>query len=290
MSLPATRSGGVIKTTRRLALATAVSVFSALAGGALAQQSASPVPAAAKPADKAPATKAKPPSAKVTAEEKAEADRMDPLAQAAFWDKVVQADPRDVGAQIKLAKALRALSRFDEAEAASREALIIEPNNVEALLESARDFVASGQGFFAIEPAERAASLAPRDWRCASLLAIGLEQDQRDDEALAAHRRALALAPDNPAALTNLGMFEAAHGQAADAEALLRRAAAAPGATTQERENLALVLGLEGHFDEAERLERRDLPPEMVDNNLNYLHAVGAPKAQRTWASVEKAQ
>ena len=290
MSFPAARPGGVTNTGRRLAAAAAIAVFSTLAGSAVAQQSAAPVPAAVKPADKASAAKTKPPNAKVNAEERAEADRMDPLAQAAFWDKVVQTDPRDVVAQIKLAKALRALSRFDEAESASREALVIEPNNVEALLESARDLIASGQGFFAIEPAERAASLAPRDWRCPSLLAIALEQDKRDDEALAAHRKALALAPNNPAALSNLGMFEAAHGQAADAEALLRRATSAPDATPQERENLALVLGLEGHFDEAERLERRDLPPEMVDNNLNYLHAAGAPVVKRTWASVERAQ
>ncbi|MHB8529874.1 MAG: tetratricopeptide repeat protein [Caulobacteraceae bacterium] len=239
--------------------------------------------AATRPVSSKPAAR----PAAITAQERVEADRMDPLAQAAFWDRVVQSNPRDVEAEVKLARALRELARYDEAEAAVTQALVIAPNNVEALLESARDRIAAGQGFFAIEPAERAADLAPRDWRCQSLLAIGLEQAQRDDEALAAHERAVALAPDNPAALSNLAMYEAAHGQAAQAEALLRRAASQPGATARVRENLALILGLEGRMDEAERIERQDLPPAAVENNLAYFRAAQAPAAKRTWQSLE---
>ncbi len=268
----------------------------AAAAGAVAApaqaQSAPPAVAPVRTAPASPPVKSgkKAPPVKVTAAERAEADRMDPLAQVAFWDNVVQSDPRDIVAEVKLAKALRALTRYDEAEAAISQALVVEPKNLEALLESARDHIAAGDGFFAIEPAQRAAELAPRDWRCQSLLAIALEQDQRDDEAVTAHRKALALAPDNPAAITNLGIFEVAHGQTADGEALLRRAADQPSATPQERENLALILGMQGQFDAAEHIERRDLPPSVVDNNLAYLRADAATAAPRTWASVEKGQ
>jgi Flp pilus assembly protein TadD len=280
----------------KLAICAAAAAIAVLAGPASAQQASnSTLPAALAPAPPAPArptarATTKTSSAKVTAAERAEADRMDPLAQVAFWDNVVQADPRDITAELKLAKAFRALSRYDEAEAAAGQALVVEPNNIDALLESARDQIAAGQGFFAIAPAQRAAELAPRDWRGPSLLAIALEQDQRDEEALAAHRKALDLAPNNPAALSNLGMFEASHGQVTDGESLLRRAVSQPSATAQERENLALILGMEGRFDEAEQLERRDLPPALVENNLAYLHAAAAPASQRTWDSVGKAQ
>ncbi|HEV2363868.1 MAG TPA: tetratricopeptide repeat protein [Caulobacteraceae bacterium] len=222
----------------------------------------------------------------VTARDRAEVARMDPLAQVAFWDKVLAADPRNVEAQVKLAGALRALGRYDEADAAVGQALVIEPDNVEALLEEARERIAAGHGFAAIEPAQQAERLAPHDWRAPSLLAIALEQDQRDDEALAAHRLALSLAPDNPAALTNLGMFEAAHGQPADAEALLRKAVSEPGATAQVRQDLALLLGLQGRLAEAEALERQDLPPAAVENNLAYFRAA-AHGDPRTWASVQ---
>ena len=75
-------------------------------------------------------------------------------------------------------------------------------------------------------------------------------------------------------------MYYATHGDAARAEPLLRKAASQPGATAQERQNLALVLGLEGRFDEAEKLQRQDLPPDEVDNNLAYLRADGRPAAR----------
>jgi Flp pilus assembly protein TadD len=170
----------------------------------------------------------------------------------------------------------------------------MQPTNFEALLESARDRIAQNQGFYAIDSAQRAAALQPHDWRPVSLMAIALEQSVRDSEALAAHQKALAMAPNNPATLSNLGMYFATHGDPVQAEALLRRAVAAPGAGIQERQNLALVLGMEGRIDEAERLQRQDLPPQTVSNNLAYLRAAIDPSpsasSTRTWDSVKTAQ
>jgi Flp pilus assembly protein TadD len=222
-----------------------------------------------------------------TSEEKAEAERMDPLARATFWSRVADDFPRDSSAGVNLARALRELARYDEATAASERVLVIAPSDLDALLENARDRIAAGQGFFAIDPAQRAAAAAPQDWRPESLLAIALEQARRDDEALAAHQRALALAPDNPAALSNLAMYRASHGQPAEAEALLRKAVAEPGATARERLNLALILGMEGRIEEAERLERQDLPPSTVDNNIAYFRAAANTPAPRSWSSVQ---
>ena len=107
---------------------------------------------------------------------------------------------------------------------------------------------------------------------------------------MAAHQKALTLAPNNPAVLSNLGMYFAGHGDAGQAEALLRRAVAQPGATIQVRQNLALVLGLQGKLAEAERLERQDLPPAVVANNLAYLQAAQTPATQRSWDSVRGGQ
>lgn len=244
---------------------------------------ARPVPAAAQASQPA----AQP--HKPTPEERAEADRMDPLARATFWSQVADAFPRDIPAGVSQARALRELARYDEAVAAAERVLVVDPADLEALLECARDHIAAGQGFFAIDPAQRAAALAPRDWRPVSLLAVALEQSQRDDEARAAHQRALTLAPENPAALSNLAIYDAAHGDTTQAEALLRKAVAEPGATAQERLNLALILGLEGRVDEAERLERRDLPPATVDNNLAYLRAAGPVSTPRSWSAVQGA-
>jgi Flp pilus assembly protein TadD len=79
-------------------------------------------------------------------------------------------------------------------------------------------------------------------------------------------------------------------GDIAGAEPLLRRAAAQPGASLKVRLNLAMVLGLTGNMAEAERMLRRDLPPEAADRNLAWLReragGTGVDQA-RTWGSLQ---
>ncbi|NBB16577.1 tetratricopeptide repeat protein [Caulobacter sp. SLTY] len=233
-----------------------------------------------------------PREAKATAAQRAEARRFDPLAAAAFWGREFEVDPRDAEAGVALSQSLRAMGRYRDAVATAQAVLVVDPQNLNALLESARGFIGMGQGFYSIEPARKAAALSPRDWRPHSLLGVAYEQAQRDEEALAAHRQAVALAPDEPAALTNLAMFQAARGDLPAAEALLRRAAASPRATIQVRQNLALVVGLQGRLPEAEQLARRDLPPEMVDSNMAWLKAAlakgPAPGAGRSYQSLSQ--
>jgi Flp pilus assembly protein TadD len=227
------------------------------------------------------------PRTKASAADRAMARRSPPLAAAAFWAREADIDPTDAEAAIGLSQALRTMGNFDEAATALSKVLTINPDNVDGLMELARVQIARNQGFYAIEPARRAQALTPRDWRPVTLLAVAYEQAQRDDEALAAHRQAQALAPNNPTVLSNYAMYLAAHGDAAQAESLLRTAITLPGATIQMRQNLALVLGLQGRLAEAEKIARQDLPPELVANNMAYLRAAnGAPvpaSASRSW-------
>ena len=233
--------------------------------------SKTPAPAQAS-APAAPGPKKAPPEVRV------QADRMEPLARAAFWASQVDADPKDPEAGVKLAGSLRALGRYPEASAAAEAVLVQQPKNLDALLEKARAAIASGQGFYAVEPSRAALELAPKDWRPATLLAVGLDQAQRPIEAMEAHRKALQLAPDSTSVLSNAAMFYAVQGDKAQAETLLRKAAAQPDATLQVRQNLALVLGLEGKLEEAEKLQRQDLPPELAEANMAYLRAASATK------------
>jgi Flp pilus assembly protein TadD len=212
---------------------------------------------------------------KATAQERAAADRLDPLARMIFWTREANLDPTDAVAGIELASSLRTLGRFGEAEQAVQKVLVLYPANLDALMESARVAVASGKGFYALDPLRKAEALAPRDWRVYSLLAVAHDQNQQPDLAKTAYDQALALSPDNPAVLSNLGLWYATHGDTAQGEGYLRRAITQPAATPQERQNLALVLGMEGKLGEAEQLMREDLPPEAADANLAYLRALG---------------
>ena len=54
----------------------------------------------------------------------------------------------------------------------------------------------------------------------------------------------------------------------------LRRAAAHPPVDPRVRQNLALVIGLQGRFAEAETIARADLPPVQAAANVAYLKEV----------------
>jgi len=224
---------------------------------------------------------------RASAEERRAAERLDPLARVAFWSREVQVDPTEAEAGVRLAAALRALGRYDEASIMAQQVLVTHPDHVDALLEDARAKIAAGQPFYAIDSLTRARRAAPQDWRPVSLLGVAYEQTQRPEEAREAFIAALQLSPEEPAVLTNFALFYAARGDRDQAETLLRRAVANPASGARERQNLALVLGLQGKLAEAERLMRQDLPPEIADANLAYLRgeATEAAPSARTWGA-----
>jgi len=202
---------------------------------------------------------------------------MDPLARSVFWSREFDNDPTDAVAGLELATALRLLGRYEEAATTTGRVLVLHPDNRLAMLESARSYIQMNKGFYALEPLKKAQAAAPRDWTVYMLEGVAHEQNEQPDEARAAYLQALALSPNNPAVLSNLALWYAKHGDTGQAETLLRTAVAQPSATAQERQNLALVLGMEGRFTEAERLMREDLPPPVTDNNLAYLKAIAGP-------------
>lgn len=230
-----------------------------------------------------------------SAQTRAAYDRMDALSRSVFWANEQEIDPADPVAGVRLAQALRELGRYDQAAEAAQATLTVQPANLEAMLELGRAHIARGQAFYGVAPLEQARALAPRDWRPWSLLGVAYEQVNRFDDARAAWNQALILSPDNPDVLTNAAMAAMTHGDAPGAEALLRRAAAQPTASGQVRQNLAMVLGLQGKMGEAEQILRRELPPQLAEQNLAWLRARGAASASapspsgdaaRTWNSL----
>ena len=235
-------------------------------------------------------------SAKASAEIRATYDRMDALSRSVFWANEQQVDPNDPVAGVKLSQALREMGKYDQAAQAAEATLTVQPNNLDAMLALGRAHIARGQAFYGVAPLERARDAAPRDWRPLSLLGVAYQQVRRFDDARAAWNQALTLSPNNPDVLSNAAMAAMAEGDAAGAEALLRRAANQPTATIQVRQNLAIALGLQGTTGEAEAILRRDLPPEQAERNLAWLRnransasaqaAATSPDAARTWSSL----
>jgi Flp pilus assembly protein TadD len=266
------------RTTARIAT---VVLFAApalmLAAPVVAQQTAPAAPAAA----------ARVPAG---AEARAAYDRADPLSRSVFWTEQADINPLDPVAGVKAAQALRELGRFEQAADMAERVLLVQPDNVEAMLEVGRGHIARGHAFYGVAALEKARDARPDDWRAWSLLGTAYEQVRRAQDAQTAWARALQLSPDNPDVLTNMAISAMTRGDTAAAEPLLRRAAAQPGASLKVRLNLAMALGLNGKMDEAEQMMRRDLPPDAADRNLEWLRAragSGAGDQARTWGSLQ---
>jgi len=237
------------------------------------------------------ATEPAPPKVvKATKQERAAAMRLEPLARAAFFNREFEIDPTDVEAGLVLSDTLRALGRNGEAADAAHRVLLFAPNHYEALMAAARAHIADNNAFYAIDPLQSAIAQKPGDWRAYSLMGVALDETRRGSEAQAMWDKALSLSPDNPAVLTNKALYLASSGDLAGAETILRRAVTQPGAGIQVRQNLALILGLQGKMPEAEKLLRQDLPPDQADQNLAWLQAALKPAptgGDRSWDSVK---
>ncbi len=147
--------------------------------------------------------------------------------------------------------------------------------------------LAAGDVEGASDTLQRAVELNPRDAKLRSILGATLDQQTKHSEAREQHQAALALAPDDMSVMNNLAMSYALQGKLPDAEAILRKAMAHPNSKTMPRvrQNLALVVGLEGRFDEAKQIASEDLPPDQVQANMAYLQQMLAQP--NTWAQLK---
>jgi Flp pilus assembly protein TadD len=133
----------------------------------------------------------------------------------------------------------------------------------------------------ALEVLGRAHTPDNPDWRVLNAQGAVLDQMGRHAEAQKIYSSALKIVPEDPSVLSNLGLSYALMKNLKLAEATLRRAVARPDAAPKARQNLALVVGLQGRFAEAETIARADLPPDEAATNVTYLRQMLAQ--QNEW-------
>ena len=112
------------------------------------------------------------------------------------------------------------------------------------------------------------------NWRVRSALGVALDQLGRFPEARRAYQEALALEPDDPHILVNMGVSHILAGEPQEAETILRQASTIANAPPEARQNLAVAIALQGRFDEAEQIARVDLPPAQAAANVAYLRGL----------------
>ena len=182
-----------------------------------------------------------------------------------------RANPRDADAALKYGQALRAIGQRAQAVAVLERAAILNPGNKAVLAGWGRALADNGESQQAFDVLSRAHSPTNPDWSILSVQGTTLDRLGRNDEARRYYASALRIKPDEPSVLSNLGMSYVLTKELPKAEEVLRRAYSRAPADSRIRQNLALVVGLQGRFNEAESIVRADLPADQAEANVTYL-------------------
>jgi Flp pilus assembly protein TadD len=223
-----------------------------------------------------------------SAEDRAAADRLDLLSQAKFWGEEYEKNPNEYEAALKYAHVLRSIGSSARAAEVAGQALNLKQGDVELTLAFAQASLDQGKAEEAATALARAEKAGENDWRMLSIIGVTMDSLDQHKPAQDYYKRALALSPDNPKILSNLGLSYALEGKPGLAEETLRRALASPEADARVKLNLMLVLGVQGKFDEAEKIAGPDTPKALVESNKDYFRTLLSPS--RSWEQLRGSQ
>jgi Flp pilus assembly protein TadD len=178
------------------------------------------------------------------------------------------ANPKDKQIALAYAHTLRRLTRYAQAVAVLQRLAATYPKDMNILGEYGKALVDDGRLHQAADVLPQAHTPENPNWTILS--AQGSVADQLGDHAQARdyYAAALKIVPNQPDVLSNLGLSYALSKQLPLAEKTLKLAVAQPGARARVRQNLALILALEGKFDAAQSVARTDLSPLEAAENV----------------------
>ena len=182
-----------------------------------------------------------------------------------------RANPKDADAALAYGQGLRATGQRSQAAAVLEQATIAHPGNKPLLAAYGRALADNGNFQAAFDVLGRAHTPDNPDWRILSAQGTVLDQLGRHDEARDYYASALRIVPDEPSVLSNLGLSYVLSRDLPKAEENLRKAYASGRADARVRQNLGLVVGLQGRFAEAESIVKADLPADEAAANVAYL-------------------
>lgn len=188
------------------------------------------------------------------------------------WARKHEKNPADATAALNYARNLKTLGAKDKAFEVLARSYQLNRGNGELASEYGRIALDLGK----VQMADRLLNEAMRssgqpDWRLLS--AMGTVSAKRGDHkrAQSYYLAALKKRPGATSVYNNLALSYALDGKAGDAEQLLKQAVDKGHNTQIVRQNLALVLGLQSKFEEAQKVAQADLDDSKIDNNVSFL-------------------
>jgi len=183
----------------------------------------------------------------------------DPKAALEAYGDRYRANPKDAAAALAYGEGLRANGQRAQAAAVLEQATINNSGNKALLAAYGRALADNGNFQQAFDVLSRAHS---RRY----------------------YQSALKIEPGEPSVLSNLGLSYMLSKDLSKAEQMLHQAYGNPKADSRVRQNLGLVVGLQGRFAEAETIVKADLPPEEAAANVAYLREMLKGSDTRTSA------
>lgn len=199
----------------------------------------------------------------------------------AAYDK----NPKEKTIGLSYASALQMSGRNDQSLAVMQQVAIAHPDDRAVLAAYGKALAASGNLQKALETVRRAQTPDNPDWRLLSAEGAILDQIGQSPAARTLYRKALDIQPGEPSVLSNLGMSHLLANDLGTAESYLRQASSRPGADSRIRQNLALVVGLQGRFEEAQTIASAELSPEDAAANVAYLKQMLSQR--NTWSMLK---
>lgn len=209
-----------------------------------------------------------------TPEQRQAARTLPLVAQSTFWINELEKNPADEEAAFEASQALRFIGSAERAVATAATGLQAHDASPRLWACLGLGLLASNANDQAVQALSKAISLSPRDANIRNGLGIAYDRIGRSDLAITAYNEGLAIAPNDANLVSNLGFSMALNGDLAGGERMLRRAVALPNAPIQSRQNLALIVGLQGRLQESERLAAQDVPPDVAARNIAYIRAM----------------
>jgi Flp pilus assembly protein TadD len=185
-----------------------------------------------------------------------------------------EANPKNRVAIIQYARGLRALGQHAQALAILQQGVLAAGEDNEMLGLYGRTLADAGQFKEAQDVLSRAHTPERPDWRILSAQGTVSDQIGDHDGAQRYYETALRIVPGEPSVMSNLGLSYALSKRLPQAEQTLRSAAADPRADVRVRQNLVLVLGLQGKFADAETVARQDQSPAEAQASVAQLRRV----------------
>lgn len=214
--------------------------------------------------------------APATAAEIEEIERADALTRANFWAAEFRKDPTNLDVTIRFTRVLREIGSHERAIDVLTKTVPLHPKSDELQLIMGRALLSANRTGEAAEAFYRASVIAPGNAAAHAGLGVAFDRLERHHDAQNSYRAALEIEPQRVSTLTNYGLSLALSGDLTAAEQQLRMAAAYPAADGRVRQNLALILGLQGRFDEMREIDPH-APQRTVEANLTAIKAMLAP-------------